>query len=90
MFKFLMIYRHESSKTNLHGWKIYNTLNEIEEIKKYYSERKLIDFFISNTTLKYNSYDELMLDIEVLPITEERAEALLSIFEDDTFGDFPI
>jgi hypothetical protein len=85
-----MIYRHESSKTNLHGWKIYNTLNEIEEIKKYYSERKLIDFFISNTTLKYNSYDELMLDIEVLPITEERAEALLSIFEDDTFGDFPI
>jgi len=91
MFNYLVIYKNDREKMNLYGWKIYGNKEEIQEIKRYYKGRKQIDFHIPEVGLvKYNDYNELMEDIEIIPLTLERAGMIMETFDGSTFGNFPI
>lgn len=89
-FKYLFTYAN--ARHNLYGWKIFDTLEEIEQIKEYFKNRPNKDLFINEkTTVKYSTYDALIGDTEVLPISVDRVMVLLEAFDVvDTFGVFPL
>lgn len=91
MFNYLVIYKNNREKVSLHGWKIYGNKEEIQEIKRYYKSRKQIDFHIPEFgMIKYADYNELMEDLEIVPITAERSRMIMDTFDSMTFGIFPI
>ena len=89
-FNYLCIYTNNNPKINAHGFKVFQTHSEIQEILNYYKNNKTIDMFVNGINIRYDSFDDLMNDVEVLPITEARAEALDSMFGGSSFGVFPL
>jgi len=90
MFNYLLIYRNTDSKTPLFGWRIYETLEEINDIKEYYKKEDKIELKSKDISVKYDDFNHLMKDVEILPITEQRASVLKDTFEGSSFGSFPI
>ena len=91
MFSYLIIYRNPRPKFNAYGWKIIDNLEDVNALFEYYGKLKKLDFFINEKiSIVYNSYEDLMMDVEVLPITKARAEVLASMFAEKQFGVFPL
>ncbi|MFZ2992565.1 MAG: hypothetical protein WA061_02505 [Microgenomates group bacterium] len=89
-FRFLAIWRYDKLKIKLEGFKIFETLEEIQELEKHYKSIGKIDFNVGGAVISYENYDELMKDVEVLPVVKKYSDALQLMFEDTKFGIFPI
>lgn len=90
-FKFLFIYNHNGRKEIASGWKIFDSMDEIQELQKYYHQQKPISLYVNNfLTIRYETYDDLMKDCEIVTISDEMASAIESAFDTNVFGIFPL